>query len=837
MEKLDKKDYFNIFWVIIVYLGIALTITHGEFVFGSKIDWGFQHFVFPDYFRQLFYQTGNLFPDFAPNIGGGQNIYYFAYYGLLSPVILISYLFPFIPMGIYIVLSTLLLGILSIILLYKFLKNNGFDKDLCLVLSLLFVCASPVLFHAHRHIMFIDYMSFLIMGLIGVQKYFKENKRILLIISIFLMIMTSYLYSVGGLVCLTVFAIYEYLKREKISLKSFTFTGLKYAGLVFIGICMSLTILLPVMYALSNGRAESVIKVGLSSVFKINLNLDYLLYGSYSLGLTGISLISAIYLIFNKKKQVKFLGICLSLMIVTPLIVYLLNGGLYLDGKALIPFLPLFILAIGIFLRDFTYGNVNYKVLFVVILITIIWALCLKEDIGYLYIFDIFIVSICLMLYVKFKKEWIIYIPLMVFAVLVSLSSNLGDELISNDDYSRQNDSRLSEIIEDIARNDKDYYRLAVNLSASSQMVNRIYNINQRVSTIYSSTYNTNYNRFFYYFNNNMASRNMFITNETKNTLFETLMGVKYLVTDKAAPLGYKLYKNYGEYQVYINKYTLPLGYSSSNLISKKDFNKLEFPDDIYALISRVVSDKTTDKYISPFKKIDLDLMNSEKNNIDIVSEGDGYKVNVLSEEGGTLRIKLDESVKNKFYLPRFNMKNPQSCSKGDTVIKVNGINNKLTCKQWKYFNNNYTFDYTLSSTKSFRYLNITFSKGTHYIDKVLLYSLDYDDIKNIVGTVDKFNISQYKGDNIKGNINVTNDGYFVLTLPYDKGFKVKLDNKEISYEKINEGFIGFKINKGSHNIEVSFEAPFALAGKICSLFGFVLLILVYVYEKKYQRN
>ena len=60
-----------------------------------------QHSVIPDYFRQQFYDTGKLIPEFAPNLGGGQNIYNFAYYGLLSLLILSSYLLPFIRMEDY----------------------------------------------------------------------------------------------------------------------------------------------------------------------------------------------------------------------------------------------------------------------------------------------------------------------------------------------------------------------------------------------------------------------------------------------------------------------------------------------------------------------------------------------------------------------------------------------------------------------------------------------------------------------------------------------------------------------------------------------------------------
>lgn len=49
-------------------------------VFGAKVDWISQHSVIPDYFRQQFYDTGELFPEFAANLGGGQNIYNFSYY-------------------------------------------------------------------------------------------------------------------------------------------------------------------------------------------------------------------------------------------------------------------------------------------------------------------------------------------------------------------------------------------------------------------------------------------------------------------------------------------------------------------------------------------------------------------------------------------------------------------------------------------------------------------------------------------------------------------------------------------------------------------------------------
>ena len=62
-------------------------------VFGAKVDWISQHSVIPDYFRKQFYETGNLFPEFAMNLGGGQNVYNYSYYGLYSPLFLLPYAF------------------------------------------------------------------------------------------------------------------------------------------------------------------------------------------------------------------------------------------------------------------------------------------------------------------------------------------------------------------------------------------------------------------------------------------------------------------------------------------------------------------------------------------------------------------------------------------------------------------------------------------------------------------------------------------------------------------------------------------------------------------------
>lgn len=815
MIKLDKKDKFNLFWIIVIYLGIALTITHGKYVFGSLVDWSYQHVAFAQYFRMLFYKTGNIFPNFALNIGGGQNIFYLAYYGLFSPIILLSYLLPFVPMSVYIIITSLVLGIISIVLFYVFIKSFKFERNLCLFLTLMFALATPLLFHSHRHIMFVNYMPFLLMGLMGVNRYFESGKRGLLIISIFFMIMTSYFYSVSGIICITIYAIYVYKDNNFIK------DGLKYAFNIVISILMSAFLLFPVIYALKNGRADSLAHVSLLQAIIPKINLEFILYSPYSLGLTSIALVSVFYLCF--KKNTRFLGIVLSLIIICPLFVYLLNGALYLDGKALIPFIPLYVLSCGMFLNDLFSSKANLKVIgFIVFFSVLIVYLC-DNSLKMFYLLDVTLLVILIILYLKYHRKEIIFIPLMVLFVSISLSFNMSDFLIDNERFSLQNSNSLKECLSDIYSLDDSFYRIGINVAEYTQDVNHVMNINENLITIYSSTYNVSYNKFFHKFTN-MASRNSFMTGESKNMFFESLMGVKYLVSDKGAPLGYKKIGRHGNYVIYKNKHVLPIGYATDRIISKKNYSRLKYPDNVYSLLGNVVASDGDYDYESKFSKVNFDLLDGTLYGVKVSKYKNGYKVKVDGDYGN-IKIKLDDLSK-RYYLLRLNVEKPQSCEYGDTNINVNGIHNKLTCKEWKYFNGNYTFDYTLSSNKGVEYINISFSKGVHYIKDYKMYSLAYEDYKNI-NVVDKFKNSYVSGDKISGKINVSNNGYFNLSIPYDKGFVIKVDGKRVNYYKVNGTFIGFKITKGKHKIDILYKAPYFELGKWVSLGGLILFLIV----------
>ena len=137
-----------------MYLAMVLILTHCfKYAYGSKLDWSAQHFAIPDIFRKQFYETGNLFPSFVFNVGAGENIYNLSYYGLYSPIIMLGYLFPFVPMYIYIQIISILGVCVSILLFYRWMLGK-FSSRTAFFITLMFEFSSGLSLHSHRHIMF-----------------------------------------------------------------------------------------------------------------------------------------------------------------------------------------------------------------------------------------------------------------------------------------------------------------------------------------------------------------------------------------------------------------------------------------------------------------------------------------------------------------------------------------------------------------------------------------------------------------------------------------------------------------------------------------------------------
>ncbi len=840
--KLKKKNYIHIAIALGLYLIMVLVITRFTYAYGSDLDWSAQHFAIPDNFRRQFYDTGDLFPSFLFNLGAGENIYNLSYYGLYSPIILLSYLFPFVPMYIYIQIASILGVCISIFLFYRW-TNGKFGSRTAFVLTVLFEFSTGFSLHSHRHIMFVSYMPFLLLAFNAVDDYFKGRRKFLLVLYTFLCIMCCYFFGVAAVAAIVAYGVYEYLRTtEKVTLKDLWKKGSHFAGRIFTAVLMSGILLLPTVYCMLSGRDAGNSKIDIST-FVPNVNIEFFCYDTYGMGLTIAAVIAVISAVVSKnKKHTRFLGITMLCLLCLPVCVYALNGTLYVDAKVLIPFMPLCLLLVGRLFEQIEDKSFSWKLCLpaAALLAAAFWLFVQRNTlVKQLMLTDIIALAVIITVYLIVKKKLVLQAGAMIVAVMAGFIANCNDTLTPV--------SELRSLLSD------DYYSLAQTVSEDSKLVrtanlvdrsttpNYVYNDDYLVSTIYSSLHNKRYNGFYFdrIYNEN-EFRNSALTTQSQSFIYQMYMGTKYLITDsKTLPsVMYKKIKQSGDLSLYECDRALPIGYCSSHLLSEKAFLDIDYPYSMCALMNNVVvrsggKDSYECKDISETEAFEI-------KDVDGISKTEkGYSVRL--EKTTEFTVDLKEPVaSDKLLLIAFEVRNDfrdTDLKTGDAKIFIDGIKNNLTDPSWKYYNNNTTFEYAISAhdEQPLKELKMKFMRGNYDIENIRCYTMLPSQMTDIDEFV--FDKQKTKGDVIQGSIDVTSDGYFKLSVPYADGFKAYVDGKETEVTCVDTAFIGFPLSQGHHDIKIIFTAPLKNEGLMMSGAGALILAVLIFFEYHSKRK
>lgn len=837
----DNKTKYIHYGCIILFLFVMMLLPLGfDSIFGSKTDWIGQHTTFADYFRMLFYNTGDLFPDYAFHIGGGNNIYFFSYYGLLNPLLMLSYLFPFISMSTYIMLLNIVLVLITGILLYEFLLHKKYSNHLSLLVTLIMMSASFLIFHAHRHYMFMNYMPFLILALFGVDRYFETKKKGLFIFSVFMMIMLSYYYSVTGILVCALYTIACVIKSENTySFKKILQKGYPLLLCTFLAIMMACVLLLPTASVILSGRGSEESTISLLSLLVPSANLDGLLYDPYTLGVTATGVVAIFASIFSKKKEQRFLSISFLLILCFPIFVYILNGTLYVREKILFPFFPILALFPANLLHELENGSIKLKP---IVITTVIFSLLAIVS-GYqtwIYYLDLFFVFILLYATVRKKNIYILGIGTLVIAMITCFVAQLEEDYPTKDEYYHKIQSSVKqELIEPILEKEDEFVRMN-DRNDVLYTVNKVYSPYSYRTSIYSSTYNKNYVDFL---RNDLkiayASRNPMILKENDDIFESYFLGVKYIVSTTEQGPGYKkIAEKYDKkadrtYYLYENENVLPVLYGRSQTMNVDTYQKLDYPENVLALLQYTM---TEDSKETPTVKEVESLEPFDVTNLENVTVKQTEEETVITaQDNASFRITLPEDMEDDLIIFEMDITKQASCENGDLSMTIEGVENKLTCQEWQYQNYNHTFHYVISHHEHKNYLEVTLKKGTYHFKNIQAYQIPSRFLESVADDVTVFHLNKEKtkGDHLEGNITMTEDGYFVTSIPYDKGFTVYVDGKEIEYETVNQAFLGFPLEKGKHQITFTYEAPLKKEGMMISIIGFILFIGIIVIDKK----
>mgnify|MGYP000770467590 CR=1 FL=1 len=105
--------------------------------------------------------------------------------------------------------------------------------------------------------------------------------------------------------------------------------------------------------------------------------------------------------------------------------------------------------------------------------------------------------------------------------------------------------------------------------------LNRIWDVEQNITSIYSSAYNPDYQTFRQKtFGLEEPFRNGMMQSVSKNPVFQRMMGVRYIVSDSDVP-GYTLVKKCGTTGIYQNKDAAPVMYATDRVMTEEEYKKL----------------------------------------------------------------------------------------------------------------------------------------------------------------------------------------------------------------------------------------------------------------------
>lgn len=812
-------------------------------IFGAKVDWLSQHSVLPDYFRQQFYATGKLFPEFAANLGGGQNIYHFAYYGLYSPLILPSYLLPFVKMSDYIMAVSITGLTASVLLFYYWLKSRKTDAGTAFILSLMFLLAGPMIGQYSGQIMFVDYMPFLCLALIGVDRYFEQEKSGLFTVSVFLMIMTSFYFSIGGMLSLVLYGLHRYFEQReenRVTVRSFLRDGLCFVRSMILAVLMSGFFLVPTALALTGGRSKEQ-NTSFASFFIPQITVERFAYSIYGIGLTTLVITVLLTGLLYRKVYEKVLTYGCVIVLVIPVFAYLLNGGLYIRDKVFIPFLPLLCYLISIYLEkcrkrelSFIAGMIPYIITTIFVYMArnqfvskgigeSIWKVLLAESILFL---------ICYVLYCALKryhketKEILMLALPSVICLAVTMNTFYQmkpDRYVSRKLYRDVVEEQNRQAVKEALKDDDGYYRTEQMGSDDENAadLNRIWDVDQNITSIYSSAYNPDYQTFRQKtFGLEEPFRNGMMQSVSKNPVFQRMMGVRYIVSDSDVP-GYTLVKKCGTTGIYQNKDAAPVMYATDRVMTEEEYKKLTFPYNQTAFLEYAVVGEHTESsdqnIMTAYEPVSLKMANNRTTG--------GAEQKTMQQEGQKqilfLRFRVDNAHPNK-----------------DVAVWINGIRNKLSAKDHVYYNENKIFTYAVPLKDGEDNISVTFGKGKYRLRHVQAYLGSLPERSELLYQseiqVDK---KQTEDNVIQGTIRVKKDGWFITSIPYDKHFKSYIDGKETEIQKVNTAFLGCKIESGNHELKIIYHAPGTTTGKILSLIGIAGFLLVLVREKRKQKN
>ncbi len=131
--------------------------------------------------------------------------------------------------------------------------------------------------------------------------------------------------------------------------------------------------------------------------------------------------------------------------------------------------------------------------------------------------------------------------------------------------------------------------------------------------------------------------------------------------------------------------------------------------------------------------------------------------------------------------------------------------------------------------------LSIPAEKGEAYWSDELFYVFNEEDFKRDIAALQEnvWEITEFDETYIEGDITVSDNQMLFTTIPYEEGWTIKVDGKEVEPTVISGTFIGVKLDSGTHTVSMSYMPGYFVISIILTLCGLAVAVGIFVFEYK----
>lgn len=309
--------------------------------------------------------------------------------------------------------------------------------------------------------------------------------------------------------------------------------------------------------------------------------------------------------------------------------------------------------------------------------------------------------------------------------------------------------------------------------------------------------------------------KNRFNYNQT-DPVTNAMLNIRYLI-GKNLPIDdsdFKQIAKSGNSRLYESIYPLSIGYMTADTIRTWNYEQ----ENPFMVLDDYVRAVTQNKYTSVFTEIEpVDVSAA---NIELSSTGDGMWDSTLKNETKKsktiLTYQAQQTGKQYLFIEADDADAiTVSQEKKDDKIEIRNDCGSIV--------NLGEMDSGTEFTVTIEYKE---GKGGSVVSHVCTMdeAVWQDAYKMLSASM--LDVTDYGDSCLKGTINVQEDGVFVTSVPYEAGWKLKVDGRtrEIN-ELIGGAWISTSLSAGEHQIELSFRPPGLIAGLLITLASIGFLI------------